>query len=93
MMVIVVDAILEARRRPGGLNTPDETFADQDSQGVVHGLQRDRTDLASDDLGNGVRRDVRLPRDRPKHRESLRGDLNAALPEQIARVADHDRTE
>ena len=70
MMVVVADAILEARRRPGGLNAPDEALGDQDAEGVVHRLERDGTDLGPDDLGHAVGRDVGLTRDRPQHRQT-----------------------
>jgi hypothetical protein len=36
MMVVVSDAILEARRRSRGLNAADEAFADQHTERVVH---------------------------------------------------------
>ena len=32
MVVVVADAVFEARRRPGGLNAPDEAFGDQEAK-------------------------------------------------------------
>ena len=88
-MVVVADAILESSRRPGGLNAADETFGDQNAEGVVHRLQRDRPDFAPDDVGYGVRGDVRLTRDGPQHGQSLRRNLHTALTKEIGRVAGH----
>jgi len=63
MVVVVADAILETSGRPCGLNAPDEAFGDQQTQCVVHRLERDGADLDSDDLGHAVGRDVGLTRD------------------------------
>ena len=89
MVVVVADAILEASRRSGRLNAPDEALGDQDAERVVDRLQRDGADLGPDDLGHGVGRDVRLSRDRPQDGQSLGGDLNAALAKAARRVSDH----
>ena len=89
MVVVVADAILEARRRPGGLNAPDQALGDQQAQGVVHRLQRDGADLGPDDLGHGVGRDVRLTRDRPQDRQSLGRDLDAAFTKESCRIGRH----
>lgn len=89
MVVVVADAILEARRRAGGLDAPDETFGDEKGETVVHGLERDGADLRADDLRHAIGRDVRLPRDRAQHGQSLGGDLNAASPEEFSRVGCH----
>src|SRR6516164_2131123 len=45
MMMIVADPGLEARRGPGGLDTPDQARVDQDAEHVVHRLERDRAQL------------------------------------------------
>ena len=89
MVVVVADPILEASRRSGGLNAPDEALGDQDAEGVVHRLERDGADLGPDGLGHAVGRDVGLTRDRPQDRQSLGGDLNAALTKEIGRVGGH----
>jgi hypothetical protein len=38
VVVIVANPILEASRRSGGLNAPDQPRRDQEAQGVVHRL-------------------------------------------------------
>ena len=58
MVVVVADAIFETSRRPGGLNAPDEAFGDQEAEGVVDRLERDRADLGPDDLSHAVGRNV-----------------------------------
>ena len=89
MVVVVADPILEASRRSGGLNAPDEIFGDQHAEGVVHRLKRYGTDLSPDDLGHRVGCDVGLTRYRPKDRQSLRRDLNAALTKKLSRIGVH----
>ena len=89
MVVVVADPILEASRRSGGLNAPDEAFGDQDAEGVVHRLERDGTDLGPDDLGHAVGRDVGLTRYCPQDSQSLGRDLNAALAKEVCRVGGH----
>jgi hypothetical protein len=88
-MVVVADPILEARGRAGGLDAPDQPFGDENGEGIVDGLERDRPDLRSHDVGDGVSRDVRLSGNGSKDRQPLRGDLNAALPEKICRIGRH----
>ena len=92
MVVVVADPILEASRRPGGLDAPDETLGDQDAEGVVHRLERDGADLGPDDLGHAVGRDVGLTRDGPQDSQSLGRDLNAALPKKVSRADVHSRS-
>jgi hypothetical protein len=89
MVVVVADAILEARRRTRGLNAPDQTFGDQEAEGVVHRLERDGPDLGSHDLGRAIGGDVRLTRHRSQDSQSLGGDLNAALAQEVSRVDGH----
>jgi hypothetical protein len=92
MVVVVADAILEAGRRPRGLNAPDEAFGDQDAEGVIHRLERDGSDLGPGDLGHLVSRDVRAARKRPQDSQSLGRDLDAVLPEEVSRVSCHADT-
>jgi hypothetical protein len=89
MVVVVADPILEASRRPGGLNATDEAFGDQDAEGVVHRLERDGADLGPDDLGHAISRDVGLTRHRPQDSQSLGRDLDTALPKEVSRVSVH----
>ena len=91
MVVVVADPILEASRRSGGLNAPDQSLGDQEAEGVVDRLQRDGTDLGPDDLGHGVGRDVGLTRDRAQDRQPLGGDLNTAFTKEVRRIGNHRR--
>jgi len=58
MVMVVAYPILEARRRPGWLNAPDQTLSNQDGQRVVDRLERDGPDFGPDRLGHYLRRDV-----------------------------------
>jgi hypothetical protein len=89
MVVVVANPILEPSRRPGGLNTPDQALGDQEAKGVVHRLERNGTDLGPDELGRTVGRDVGLTRYRPEDSQSLGGDLNPVLTEEVCRAGDH----
>jgi hypothetical protein len=89
MVVVVADPILVASRRSGRLNAPDQSFGDQDTKGVVHGLHRDGTNFGPDDLGHAVSRNVGLARDCPQDGQSLRRDLNAVLAKELSRVGVH----
>jgi hypothetical protein len=89
MVVVVPDPILEARRRPGGLNAPDDAFGDQDAERVVHRLERDRTDLGPDDFGDAVGGDVRSTRDRPQDSQSLGRHLNPTFTKKVGGVGRH----
>ena len=86
MVVVVADPVLEASRRSGGLNAPDQALGDQDAEGVVHRLERDGTDLGPDSLSHGVGRDVGLARHRLQDRQSLGRDLDAVAPKQLSRI-------
>jgi hypothetical protein len=66
MMVVVAHPILEASRRAGGLNAPDQPLCDQDAERVVHRLERDGADLGPHGLAYGIGCDVGLTRDGPQ---------------------------
>ena len=91
MVMVVADPILEASRRPGGLNTPDQAFGDQEAEGVIDRLEGDGPDFGPDDLGHAVGRDVRLTRDSPQNSQSLSRDLNAVLAKEVCWVGGHAR--
>jgi hypothetical protein len=93
MMVIVTDARFETRRRPRRLDAPDDAFANQDAQRVVHRLQRDRANLGAYGVGHAVRGDMRMPRHCSQHSQSLRRDLKTMLSKKLRRVGDHAGTE
>lgn len=86
MVMVVADPVLEASRRSGGLNAPEQAFGHQHAERVVHRLEGDRANLRSDDVGDTLRGDVGLSGDRSQHRQALRGDLNAALTKESGRV-------
>jgi hypothetical protein len=89
MVVIVADAILEASRRPGRLNAPDEASCDEDAEGVVHRLERNGTDFGSDDFAHTLGRDVRLARYCSQHSQSLGRDLNTTLTKEVSGIVGH----
>ena len=89
MVMVVTNPVLEARRRPGGLNAPDQALGHQQAKRVVHRLQRDGADFGPDDVGDGVGRDVRLPRDCSQHCQALCGDVDTALPKDVCRSSNH----
>jgi hypothetical protein len=89
MVMVVADAGFETSRGPGRLNPPDESFANQQAEGVVHRLERDGADLGPHNLGHAIGGDMRLDRDRPQDSQSLGGDLKTALTKQIRRVGHH----
>lgn len=91
MMVVVADPILETRRGSCRLNAPDEAFADQQGEGVIHRLQGNCADFGSDGLGDAVGRDVRLMRHRSQHGQPLRGDLDTAVTKGLCRIAGQRR--
>jgi hypothetical protein len=89
VVVIVADPGLEARGRPGGLDTPDEAHIDQDAEHVVHRLDRDGAHLRPDGLGHGIGRHVGLTRNRSQDGQALARDSVAALTKQVGRVGGH----
>jgi len=89
VVVVVADAILEASRRPGRLDSPEETFGGQQSEGVVDRLQRDGADLRPHGLGDTISGDVGLARDGTQDRQSLRRHLNAMLTKKVSRIDGH----
>jgi tRNA 2-selenouridine synthase SelU len=90
MVMIVADAILETRRRSGRLNAPDQPFSDEQSQRVVHRLQRNRPDLASHDFRHAVGGDVGFASHCAQDSQTLRRNLNAAVAKQLSWIGLHD---
>ena len=89
MVVVVPGAILESSRRARGLNAPDQSLSSHEAERVVHGLQRNGSNLRPYGIGHGVGRDMRLTRDSPQNRESLGRHLDAAITEEIGRIDGH----
>jgi hypothetical protein len=90
MVVVVGDAILEASRRSGGLNAPYKAFGNEHSEGVVHRLEGDGADLGPYRLGDRVGADVGISRYGSQNCQTLGGNLNAALPEDVGRISCQD---
>lgn len=89
MVVVVPDSSFESGWRARRLNAPDESFGDQNAEGVIDRLERDRTDLSSDRFGHRIGCDVRLSRDDAKDGQTLGCDLDASLPQQLRGIDVH----
>ncbi len=89
MVVVVANAILESRRRPGGLDAAEKSSVHQHGKRVVHRLERDGANLTPDEVGNRVRRDVGMTRHRAEHGQSLGGYLDAALAQELGGAVRH----
>jgi hypothetical protein len=68
------------------LDAPEESFVDEHRECVVHRLERDRADLAADDVGHAVHRTVRRAGDGAQDSETLGRHLNAVLPKKFGGV-------
>jgi len=51
VVVIVTDAILEPRWRPGGLDSTNECLVGEDAKRVIDRLPRNRSDVVANDFG------------------------------------------
>lgn len=60
MVMVVADPVLEARRRACRLDAPDELLANENVEGIVDRLQRDRSYFTANRLGYPISRDVWL---------------------------------
>jgi hypothetical protein len=60
MVMVISHPILVKRRRPGGLDAPNQTLFDQYPEGVVNGLSRDDTNPGANLFRNVVRGAVGL---------------------------------
>jgi hypothetical protein len=89
VVVIVANAIFEARRRTRRLYPPNQILAGEHRERVVHRLEGDGPDLGPDDLRDTVRGDVGLAGDGSQHRQPLRRHLDAALSKQVCRIDYH----
>jgi hypothetical protein len=92
MVMVVADAIFESRGGSCGLDAAEEPMVDEQREGVVDRLERNRTDIRADPFGHAIRGDVRLTGDDAHDREPLRSDVNAALAQERGRVAVHPDT-
>jgi hypothetical protein len=60
MVMVIADTILETRRRARRLYASDELLGDENVEGIVDRLQRDRADLTANHHGYPIGRDVWL---------------------------------
>ncbi len=91
MVMVVADPIFVSRRRPRRLDPPDDVVLGEEGQGVVDRLPGNCPDVLSDDLGDVVRRAVRMGRNGTQHGEPLRRDLEAPVAENFCEIDGHER--
>ena len=84
--MVVADPVLVARRRPGGLDAPQQALVGERGEGVVHRLARDGADLGADDPVDLVGGAVRPLGHGPQHGQPLRGDLQAVAAQALGFV-------
>ena len=89
VVVVVPDSILVKGRRPGGLDTPDDTLLGQYPQGVVHRLSRDGTDLGTHVCGDVVSRAMGPPRNRTQNRQALSRYLDTMFAKDFCWIVTH----
>jgi hypothetical protein len=82
VVVVVADAVLEAGRRSGRLNAPEETFVSEGPEGVVHRLTRDGAQFGPDDSVDVVRGAMRSIRHGLQDSETLGSDLHTVVTKQ-----------
>jgi len=87
--MVVTNAIFESGRRPGRLDSTNETGGEQDGKGVVDRLNGNCADLAPDGLDHTVGRYVGLTRHRLQDGQPLSGHLDAMLAKKIGRLRGH----
>ena len=88
VVVVVIDPLFVASRRAGRLDAADEAFVGQGTEGVVHRLTRDGTDISPHELLDLVRRAVRPARHRPQDGQTLSRHLNTVLAEEVRWVTE-----
>jgi hypothetical protein len=86
MVMVVADAIFEARRRASGLNASDEPFVREQIERVVDRLQGDGADLRPHHLRDAAGCGVRLDSHGTENGQSLSRDLDAVLAQETGRV-------
>ena len=89
MVVVVANASFEPRGRTGRLNAPEQPLGREDTERVIHRLDRDGADLGPDGVGDRIGSDVRLSGDGAQDGQPLGRHLNSALPEELSRIGCH----
>lgn len=87
VMMVVADAVFVTRRGVGWLDAPDDAFVREDVQDVVDRLAGNRAQQGARTDGDFVGGGVRMMRDGPQHRQTLRRDGQVVLAKGGFRVA------
>ncbi len=90
MVVIVPHACFIERRRPNGLNTPDQSLVDEKAQCVVDRLARNGSNVGLGCLGHIIGGAVGLVSYGAQDCKSLGGDMEAVRPEHVGEVDVHE---
>ena len=86
VVVVVIDPILIAGRRSGGLDSTEDTLLGQDTEGIVDRLSRDDPDFGANALGNVIRGAMGPNGHRPQDSQSLGGDGDSIFAKQIVQI-------
>lgn len=89
VMVVVSHTVFVPSRRARRLDAPNEPVLNEHAQCVVHGLPRDRPDLAADHLCDLVSRAVRPVRYGPHDGQALGRYLEPLVAEQLLCIVRH----
>ena len=91
--MVVPHSILVSGDRTGRLNAANEVLLDEDTECVVDGLPRDRTDAGSDVVGELFRGRVGPGSDRIEDGQPLCGDLYPVTAELLLGAVVHVDTQ
>jgi len=89
MVVVISDAIFVKCRGACGLDAANQALFDQDSQRVIYGLARDRSNFATHQFSQFVGGAVRMFRDDAEHCQPLCRYLQAVSAEQLFGIRNH----
>lgn len=78
VMVVVANSVLVTSERTSRLNAANQSLLDENPQGVVHGLARNRSDVSSHRFDELIGSCVGMSRNRVAYRQTLCGDLKSA---------------
>lgn len=83
VVMVVADSIFVPSNRPRGLDATDQALLDEDIEGVIDRLPRDRADLGAHGFGNVFGRGVRMCGNGLSDCKPLRGDMYAVITQQL----------
>jgi hypothetical protein len=92
VVVIIADPSLKASRRSGRLNPANETDVNEDTEHVVHRLERDKPHLGPDGLSHSLGRRMRFSPDGSQDGQALDRNSVPLLTKQGSRIGRHDPT-